>query len=134
MLFDLIYFILFLSGLQLPQYWDNLPGRDFIVTFEVPLFWILCAALGFSYPFVRKSPRTIKSALRIVTVLLSSCAIDLIIYRYGHPNESFDVLWQVMLFIFVVPSTVLTFFSVIAGAAMKKSRPIRNREAEQEKR
>jgi FtsH-binding integral membrane protein len=121
MFFDLIYFILFLSGLQLPQYWDNLPGGGFIVTFEVPLFWILCAALGFSYPFVPKSPRTIKSALRLVTVLWLSSVVDFIIYRYAHPDESFDVLWRVTL-IFVIPSSVLTFFGVIAGAAIKKSR------------
>jgi hypothetical protein len=122
MVFDLIYFLLFLGGLQLPQYWKNLPGGGFIIAFALPLFWGLSAGLGFVYPFIRRSGQPLHESLRVTVVLLLSFVTDFVIYRSGHSGEVVEVSLRSTLYFFVVPSTLLTFVSALAGGSLTKSK------------
>jgi hypothetical protein len=122
MLVDFVYFVLLVGGLQLPEYWRSLPGGGFIIAFAAPFFWVLCFGVGFTYPLARGQPyRPIKMSLRVITVLLVAFAVDFLLYRHAHPTEALDVSFRSILYVFVVPSAVITFFSALGGATIRKS-------------
>ena len=124
MAIDLVYFLLFLGGLQLPQYWRHLPAGEFVIAFSAPLSWVLCAILGFSYPFLAKPaiPSPFRAVLRIISILIVSLVIDFVIYRCGHRNEAFDMSWRSTLYFFAFPCIITTLVGALIGGALKKPR------------